>query len=202
MLFRSTYKYKQVIFVGDSRTEFMENVLKGMGNTAIKDVKFVCSAGQGLNWLSSTGWTELYSIVKNDTNSILSKKTAVIFNFGVNDLTKYKKYAEYYNWMAPQLISKGCELYFMSVNPLNRLMLPNAGRSDRSEAAVRTFNKYMQSNLDSAYNYIDMYSYLKSTGYSFASDHYGTGSIDDGLHYTTRTYKRIYAKCMNSLKWH
>ena len=198
----NTYKYKQVIFVGDSRTEFMENVLKGMGNTAIKDVKFVCSAGQGLNWLSSTGWTELYSIVKNDTNSILSKKTAVIFNFGVNDLTKYKKYAEYYNWMAPQLISKGCELYFMSVNPLNRLMLPNAGRSDRSEAAVRTFNKYMQSNLDSAYNYIDMYSYLKSTGYSFASDHYGTGSIDDGLHYTTRTYKRIYAKCMNSLKWH
>ena len=51
----NTYKYKQVIFVGDSRTEFMENVLKGMGNTAIKDVKFVCSAGQGLNWLSSTG---------------------------------------------------------------------------------------------------------------------------------------------------
>lgn len=47
-----------------------------------------------------------------------------------------------------------------------------------------------------------MYSYLKSTGYSFASDHYGTGTVDDGLltFYTTRTYKRIFAKCMDSLR--
>ena len=196
----NTYKYKQVIFVGDSRTEFMENVLKGMGETAIKHVKFVCLKGQGLDWFTTTGWTKLYSMVQHDTNSILSKKTAVIFNFGVNDLSKYEKYVDYYNWIAPQLTSKGCELYFMSVNPINRLMLSNAGRADRSEAALRTFNAYMQANLNSAYNYIDMYSYLKSTGYSFASDHYGTGTIDDGLHYTTRTYKRIYAKCMDSLK--
>ena len=42
------YKYKQVIFVGDSRTEFMENVLTGMGESATKNVKFVCSAGKGL----------------------------------------------------------------------------------------------------------------------------------------------------------
>lgn len=194
------YKYKQVIFVGDSRTEFMENVLEGMGSSAIKHVKFVCSAGQGLNWLTTTGWAQLYAMVQKDTNSILSKKTAVIFNFGVNDLSKYADYVEYYNWIAPQLNSKGCELYFMSVNPLNRLMLSNAGRADRSEAAVRSFNDYMKANLSSAYTYIDMYSYLKSTGYSFASDHYGTGTIDDGLHYTTRTYKRIYAKCIDSLR--
>ena len=88
----------------------------------------------------------------------------------------------------------------MSVNPVNRLMLSNAGRADRSEAAVRSFNEYMKSNLSSDYTYIDMYSYLKSTGYSFASDHYGTGTVDDGLHYTTRTYKRIFAKCMDSLR--
>ena len=86
------------------------------------------------------------------------------------------------------------------VNPVNRLMLSNAGRADRSEAAVRSFNQYMKANLSSAYTYIDMYSYLKSTGYSFASDHYGTGTVDDGLHYTTRTYKRIFAKCMDSLR--
>ena len=108
-------------------------------------------------------------------------------------MSKSADYAEYYNWIAPQLKSKGCELYFMSVNPVNRLMLSNAGRADRSEAAVRSFNQYMKANLSSAYTYIDMYSYLKSTGYSFASDHYGTGTVDDGLHYTTRTYKRIFA---------
>ena len=194
------YKYKQVIFVGDSRTEFMENVLKGMGESAIKNVKFVCSAGKKLDWLTTTGWSQLYAMVQKDTNSILSKKTAVIFNFGVNDLSDYADYVEYYNWIAPQLKGKGCELYFMSVNPLNRTMLSNTGRADRSEAAVRSFNDYMKVNLSSAYTYIDMYSYLKSTGYSFASDHYGAGTIDDGLHYTAKTYKRIYAKCINSLR--
>ena len=194
------YKYKQVIFVGDSRTEFMSNVLTGMGESAIKNVKFVCSAGKGLDWFTTTGWAQLYSMVQHDTNSILSRKTAVIFNFGVNDLAKYAGYVEYYNWIAPQLKSKGCELYFMSVNPVNRLMLSNTGRGDRSEAAVRSFNEYMKSNLSSDYTYIDMYSYLKSTGYSFASDKYGSGTIDDGLHYTAKTYKRIYAKCMDSLR--
>ena len=194
------YKYKQVIFVGDSRTEFMKNVLTGMGESVTKNVKFVCSAGKGLDWFTTTGWAQLYSLVQHDSNSILSKKTAVILNFGVNDLSKSAGYAEYYNWIAPQLKSKGCELYVMSVNPVNRLMLPNAGRADRSEAAVRSFNEYMKANLSSAYTYIDMYSYLKSTGYSFASDHYGTGTVDDGLHYTTRTYKRIFAKCMDSLR--
>ena len=118
----------------------MENVLTGMGESATKNVKFVCSAGKGLDWFTTTGWAQLYSIVQHDSNSILSKKTAVIFNFGVNDLSKSADYAEYYNWIAPQLKSKGCELYFMSVNPVNRLMLPNAGRADRREAAVRSFN--------------------------------------------------------------
>ena len=194
------YKYKQVIFVGDSRTEFMENVLESLGNDTTNHVEFVCEAGKGLSWFQSTGYTQLYNLVKNNTNSILQKKTAVIFNFGVNDLKKYKEYVAYYKMIEPILTNKGCELYFMSVNPINRKMLPNAGRADRSEAVVRTFNAYMKANLPSAYTYIDMYSYLKSTGYSFASDHYGAGSVDDGLHYTARTYKRIFAKCLDSLK--
>lgn len=198
----NTYKYKQVIFVGDSRTEYMENVLKGMGEKVTRDVKFVCSAGKGLDWLTTTGWSKLYSMVINDSNSILAKKTAVIFNFGVNDMGNYEKYVNYYNGIAQMLTSKGCELYFMSVNPINRLMLSNTNRADRSEAKLRSFNDYMQANLSSVYTYIDMYSYLKSTGYSFASDYYGTGTIDDGLHYTVKTYKRIFAKCIDSLKWH
>lgn len=194
------YKYKQVIFVGDSRTEYMQNALEKLGGSATTNVKFVCEAGKGLSWLQSTGFSELYSLVQNDTNSLLSRKTAVIFNFGVNDLKKYKEYVAYYNFIEPSLTNKGCELYFMSVNPVNRKMLANAGKSDRSEAAVRSFNTYMKENLSSSYTYIDMYSYLKATGYSFNSDHSGVGGIDDGLHYTAKTYKRIFAKCLTSLK--
>lgn len=35
------YQYKQVVFVGDSRTEFMSNVLKGMPANVTENVKFV-----------------------------------------------------------------------------------------------------------------------------------------------------------------
>lgn len=195
----NSYKYKNVVFIGDSRTEYMKNALARAGaNTNY--VKFICKAGEGYSWLTGTAVPQLQELVKNDTNSILSKKTAVIFNFGVNDYNEYAKYAAYYKLIASSLERKGCELYFMSVNPINRLMLSNTGRADRSEAKIRSFNTYMQKNLPSSYTYIDMYSYLKATGYSFASDKYGAGSIDDGLHYTARTYKRIFTQCLRSLK--
>lgn len=195
----NSYKYKNVVFIGDSRTEYMKNALARAGaNTNY--VKFICKAGKGYSWLTGTAVPQLQELVKNDTNSILSKKTAVIFNFGVNDYNEYAKYAAYYKLIASSLERKGCELYFMSVNPINRLMLSNTGRADRSEAKIRSFNTYMQKNLPSSYTYIDMYSYLKATGYSFASDKYGAGSIDDGLHYTARTYKRIFTQCLRSLK--
>ena len=195
----NSYKYKNVVFIGDSRTEYMKNALARAGaNTNY--VKFICKAGEGYSWLTGTAVPQLQELVKNDTNSILSKKTAVIFNFGVNDYNEYAKYAAYYKLIASSLERKGCELYFMSVNPINRLMLSNTGRADRSEAKIRSFNTYMQKNLPSSYTYIDMYSYLKATGYSFASDKYGAGSIDDGLHYTARTYKRIFTHCLRSLK--
>ena len=195
----NSYKYKNVVFIGDSRTEYMKNALARAGaNTNY--VKFICKAGEGYSWLTGTAVPQLQELVKNDTNSILSKKTAVIFNFGVNDYNEYAKYAAYYKLIASSLEKKGCELYFMSVNPINRLMLSNTGRADRSEAKIRSFNTYMQKNLPSSYTYIDMYSYLKATGYSFASDKYGAGSIDDGLHYTARTYKRIFTHCLRSLK--
>ncbi len=195
----NSYKYKNVVFIGDSRTEYMKNALARAGaNTNY--VKFICKAGEGYSWLTGTAVPQLQELVKNDTNSILSKKTAVIFNFGVNDYNEYAKYAAYYKLIASSLEKKGCELYFMSVNPINRLMLSNTGRADRSEAKIRSFNTYMQKNLPSSYTYIDMYSYLKATGYSFASDKYGAGNIDDGLHYTARTYKRIFTHCLRSLK--
>ena len=195
----NSYKYKNVVFIGDSRTEYMKNALaRADANTNY--VKFICKAGEGYSWLTGTAVPQLQELVKNDTNSILSKKTAVIFNFGVNDYNEYAKYAAYYKLIASSLEKKGCELYFMSVNPINRLMLSNTGRADRSEAKIRSFNTYMQKNLPSSYTYIDMYSYLKATGYSFASDKYGAGSIDDGLHYTARTYKRIFTQCLRSLK--
>ena len=89
----------------------------------------------------------------------------------------------------------------MSVNPINRSMLKVEGKTDRSEAAVREFNEMIRSSLASNYTYIDTYSYLKATGFGFDGGYgtIGSGGFDDGLHYTSQTYKRIYRYCLNAI---
>lgn len=195
------YKYSQVIFVGDSRTQYMKNVLQSVGGNVTRNVKFICKVGEGLSWFKQTGYLELFNMIKGETGGLLKKKTAVIFNLGVNDLKEYKNYVTYFNSLVPIFQRHGCELYYMSVNPVSRPMLKSVGKADRSEKTLRYFNRYLKENLNSSYQYIDMYSYLKSTGYGFSCSHYGEDSTDDGLHYTAKTYKRIFARCLQSLKY-
>ena len=55
----NSYKYKNVVFIGDSRTEYMKNALARAGaNTNY--VKFICKAVEGYSWLTGTAaWTFL-----------------------------------------------------------------------------------------------------------------------------------------------
>ena len=76
--------------------------------------------------------------------------------------------------------------------------------SQRTEAAVRSFNNVIRSGLcggsSPLYTYIDTYSYLMKTGYGTDRNREGWDEgIDDGLHYTTKTYKRIYKYCLNMI---
>lgn len=195
-------KFKQVIFVGDSRTAYMKNTLEAQaGGDVLKNVKFVCEVGKGLEWFRTTGYGKLYNLIKDGTTSILEKPTAVVFNLGINDLNNCSAYITYLNSMAPLFRSKGCKLYYMSVNPINREMLKVNGKKDRSEAEVRSFNARIQSGLGGNYTFIDTYSYLKAGGYGFDSGDgsIGSGGVDDGLHYTSKTYKRIYKYAMNAV---
>ncbi len=60
------------------------------------------------------------------------------------------------------------------------------------EEVIRKFNSVVGSALGSTFEYIDTYSYLMENGYG--TNISGTGvdlPDDDGLHYTTKTYKRI-----------
>lgn len=194
-------KYKQVIFVGDSRTVGMENTLDyqfGTSSTVTWNVKFVCSAGKGLTWLQNEGYTELMNII-NRNNSV-QKPTAVIFNLGINDLSNLPSYVTYMDSIADTLKNKNCQLFYMSVNPGNSKTMENIGRAVRNEASVRRLNKTIQQKLSEDYTYIDTYSWLMYTGYSTNSSYSGRdSSTDDGLHYTTKTYKRIYYHCLEFL---
>lgn len=200
-------KFKKVIFVGDSRTEYMKNTLNEIsaqsGIDLLQGVEFICEPGKGLDWFKTTGYNNLCNIIQenDDSSSPLKKPTAVIFNLGVNDLKKISSYIFCLKEIAEPLEKKGCQLYYMSVNPINRSMLKVARKSDRSEAAVREFNSMIQSLLSKQYTYIDTYSYLKATGYGFDNGfgYVGKGDADDGLHYTPETYKRIYRYCLDAI---
>lgn len=196
--------YKQVIFVGDSRTNRMSNTLNTLGNAGVTNgITFISKEGEGLTWLQNEGYAKLLKQVGNDSTGLLSKKTLVIFNLGVNDLSSGYSYVTYMRSIAAELQKRNCVLYYMSVNPLNNKMIKALGKNKtRLESDVRNFNNIIKTNLCSGssplYKYIDTYSYLMRTGFGTDMNRYGADEgIDDGLHYTVKTYKRIYKYCMD-----
>lgn len=197
-------RYKQVIFVGDSRTNRMDITLEAMGSEALTNgITFISKEGGGLTWLQSEGYAALLKQVGTGGTGILNKKTLVVFNLGVNDLGSAYSYVTYMRSIASELQSRGCVLYYMSVNPLNSEVIKALGKNVyRTEASVRNFNSVIRANLCSGtsplYTYIDCYGYLMSNGYGTDMNRTGRDEgIDDGLHYTAKTYKRIYKYCMN-----
>ena len=106
----------------------------------------------------------------------------------------------YMKSLASTLKKKNCKLFYMSVNPGNSKMMENTGHVVRSEAAVRQFNSTIRSQLAPDYTFIDTYSWLLKNGYGTNASGSGVdNSVDDGLHYTTKTYKRIYYHCLEFL---
>ena len=201
--------YYRVIFVGDSRTNRM---MKTLGNQfidepALQSIEWVCEDGKTLDWLKNEGTTKLKNILKKGFN--LKKKTAVIFNLGVNDLSKASGYVTYMKTLAQELSTQNCKLFYMSVNPVNHVMLyrsrddkTSTAVTGRTAAKVLAFNAKIKSQLCTGgdYTYLDMYNYLIQNGFSFNSSSEGfdvtTGITDDGLHYSTSTYKRIFSQCL------
>ena len=60
-------KYKQVIFVGDSRTNRMALTLNRQFNTALtQGVSFISKEGEGYTWLKTQGYTALMSAIGED----------------------------------------------------------------------------------------------------------------------------------------
>ena len=189
-------RYSQVIFVGDSRTARMASTLeKQLGSSALQGVSFVAAEGEGLSWFMSEGYSQLLKKIRTG-----SRPTAIIFNMGVNDLDSSANYINYIKQIAPTLKAKNCKLFYMSVNPVNSQMRQLMGRAVRKEQDIRAFNSAIKSGLSGTCTYFDTYSILMKRGYSTDDSKTGTDSgTDDGLHYTTKTYKRIYYYCISML---
>ena len=200
--------FKQLIFVGDSRINRMKETLVGQfgdGSAVLKNVSFICAEGKGLAWFMSTGFDALWEKVSQNQIIQVEKPTAIIFNLGVNDAclksrtSTAEKYISYMNEIAPRLLEKNCRLFYMTVTPINSTMLVPTGLAPRTEANLLAFNQGIQNGLcseDGAYAYLDIYSWMIENGYSHdTGKHNMNTGVDDGLHYTTRTYKRIFNEC-------
>ena len=197
--------YNHVIFVGDSRTYRMWITLQrmlGTDSNVLRDIDFVCAEGKGLEWLKAEGMNSILSIAEQ--NYSVLKPTAVIFNLGVNDPGNVYNYGEYYQEIAGSLQKKNCKLFFMSVNPVNSKTIEYEKRNAiRKEEVIRRFNSILSSSLNTTYQYIDTYTYLMNSGYGTNLGGAGEDvAIDDGLHFTTKTYKRIFKFCLDYLTMH
>lgn len=205
-------KYTKVIIVGDSRTEqasraFLALYGAGEGSPFAK-VSFVALSGSGLKWFQETG----YDLLQNEIGEggTEERPIAVIMNHGVNDLRAGGPNTGYVTTMlevARELQKKHVKLFYMSVNPMNRadyetfytkysIVAPY-----KYEDRLLAFNEMLKKQLCSwgPYQYLDCFSYLMKTGFSYDSGRKVNGvnsGKNDGLHYSVATYKRIYNYCI------
>ena len=180
-------KHQMVYFVGDSRTVGLQLAL---GNSAPSNVDFVCKGNQGLDWFRQ----------KLSKQSRKTKK-AVIINLGVNDMSNINTYVVYMRKVSENLKQNyNCDMYYLSVNPVNSAMIRSYGAGTRTEAQVAAFNKTIYQKLcsgsDRAFIYINTCTNLQKYGWS--SNRYDAG-IYDGLHYSVETTLRIYGYCIRKL---
>ncbi|MBQ1491732.1 MAG: hypothetical protein IIZ39_07205 [Blautia sp.] len=182
-----TTKYKELIIVGDSRM-VRTKVAVGAKVASKKKIIFYAVSGQTLDgFLYGINYTEEALLARVQKKSTAKKPIALVFALGVNDLredTKEKEVAATYLAYLKKLKSKlkkyNVKLYFLSVCPVSGI-----ATRGRSGSTIRRFNTLMQEGLKgSGYAYLDMYSWMMKNGFS-------ASSIFDGLHYDTKTSKRV-----------
>lgn len=190
---KTSQKYDKVFFIGDSRTyelkcRLEDQLGKGTAEEQLH-IKLFCKGKMGIEWFEENR-DEFVSSIKAQEG-----KKAVVFNLGVNDLrynydsltASIENYVCEMEALAETLKSDDCDMYFMSVNPLNEkeLVSSNYGAVSWKRTAkwVQDFNYSVRTRL-SEYTYIDVYNYLINTGFE----------TRDGLHYSNATYDKIYNK--------
>ncbi|MDO5336460.1 MAG: hypothetical protein Q4E89_03215 [Eubacteriales bacterium] len=201
----SPSKYQHVYIIGDSRTKRASAFLEPY----VQNVTFIAEGGMGLSWLrgdSSSpnlpgGYERLIEALnKNQTST--GRKSAIVFNLGGNDLYNGLGYAQYMNSIAASLKNFNCDLYYMSVNPVNeammRLYYEMIGNVyPKTETQVTSFNRILRNRLNyNYYKFIDTCSYLRMTGWR-SVEHAG---YFDGLHYSQATYQKIYNYMMTQIE--
>ena len=138
---KQTKKYSRIFLVGDSRTMQMYLTIRRM----LKRTTFVYGNGGGLLWFKTSGYSTLLSKVRAESAKGKKKKSAVVLNLGVNDLWNVKNYIRYYKKIYQDLSALNCDLFIMSVNPIDVIRMKDGGRNlAKNATSVMTFNKKLK----------------------------------------------------------
>lgn len=164
-----------VIFVGDSRTGQMANAVGG--TAAWPGTAFVACFGGGVDWLSTAQ-------AKKDVDQYVTPGSVIIFNYGVNDLSRHNDYITTINRYAQDWISKGATVYFASVGPVGE------NEYGKRNWAVEYFNNQLNNRLDARIGRLNLYVFLAGSGYTTQAD---------GLHYDGATYAAMFRFLMQSI---
>ena len=156
-----------LIYMGDSRIVGM------MSSITNKSITYIAQSGAGYSWLVDSAIPEL-------ANKIEGKKF-IVLAFGVNDLGNVSNYLTKYQELKDTY--PNVNIYIMSVNPVDEAKEAESGYTVTNES-IENFNETMKNSFGE--NYIDVYAQIK--------DNFET---EDGVHYTTETYKKIHEIVIN-----
>ena len=161
----STGSNRKLLIVGDSRVQYMSNWYRN------SRVTYIAKSGVGISWLKGTS-------ILNQILSVLDGKTDIILWIGANDFDYYSQYLTFYKTAVPKWRAKGARVYIASLGPF----LGGTDGYGGSDRDLERFNSYLKDHikeLGSGVTYLDVYSYLKSKGYTFVSG--------DRVHYSQTT---------------
>lgn len=159
------------IFIGDSRTLGME---RAVGNN---NDYWIAKSGEGYQWFKDTALSKLNTILQENKDTHYN----IFINLGVNDIDNADKYKQEFQTLANKL--KNHNIIIVSVNPLDETRYK---KTYISNDKIEKFNQTISTT--SNVTYCDTYNKIKNNF-----------STDDGLHYTSNTYKKIYQEMKNCL---
>lgn len=160
----------ELIFVGDSRTVGLQQVIGG-------EAKYIGKVGEGYSWFTKKAMGKLEKELE------AYPAARVVLNFGINDLGNIGSYIAAYRQLMVNYPSASFSI--VSIHPVEQKLAKSFGYSVTNQQ-IQAFNAQMRQAFPG--NYVDTYSYLMGSG---AIQSKGKSTVD-GIHYTAEGYQTIY----------
>lgn len=173
---------KPIIYIGDSRTEGMENCISKKDRGKIV---FYAETSMGYEWFAD----DVVAKVTKQLKTYPSIDFKIVISLGINDhLGMIDEYVDKYNELAKNEWT-GYEIDIISICPVDEEKMKANCLYPQTNASIEESNNYIIEHLDSEnLSYIDLYSKMHSgTGLMKRYD-----TVYDGAHYTPDAYKKIW----------